>query len=407
MKMKLVLCVLLLSASAYLAAQEGQDKQKRAPVFDMDALQLEQSNEQLIQGQQLIEQVFEKEINPDEYIVGPGDQLLVKVWGAMEKQIPVLVSPEGYVIIPAVSEIFVSGKTLTESIRLITNELGQTFQNARFTVRLIKMRKFRVFVVGEIQNPGTYFLRTVDRLSDAIQLAQGLTNWGDDTRVELRRENGEVSVINLTDFYLTGNLDNNPMLSGGDVIFIPSIDLQGNYAIIEGNVGSQGIYQLRKQESLFDFLTRLRALNRRSNLENIILFRDGEKSSYSLLSRDSEAFSVQLKSGDRIMVPTIRNQVYVRGEVAQPGAFPYLADYSALDYAGLAGVMETAKGLNRIQVIRLKTGEIEQGKDVVVENGDIVVVPRRARENLKDVLTILTPIISIGISAFALVQATK
>lgn len=407
MKMKLVLCVLLLSASAYLAAQEGQDKQKRAPVFDMDALQLEQSNEQLIQGQQLIEQVFEKEINPDEYIVGPGDQLLVKVWGAMEKQIPVLVSPEGYVIIPAVSEIFVSGKTLTESIRLITNELGQTFQNARFTVRLIKMRKFRVFVVGEIQNPGTYFLRTVDRLSDAIQLAQGLTNWGDDTRVELRRENGEVSVINLTDFYLTGNLDNNPMLSGGDVIFIPSIDLQGNYAIIEGNVGSQGIYQLRKQESLFDFLTRLRALNRRSNLENIILFRDGEKSSYSLLSRDSEAFSVQLKSGDRIMVPTIRNQVYVRGEVTQPGAFPYLADYSALDYAGLAGVMETAKGLNRIQVIRLKTGEIEQGKDVVVENGDIVVVPRRARENLKDVLTILTPIISIGISAFALVQATK
>lgn len=405
--MKLVLCFLFLSASFHLSAQEGQDKQQRASVFDMDALQLQQSNEQLIQGQQLIEQVFEKEINPDEYIVGPGDQLIVKVWGAMEKQFPVLVSPEGYVVIPAVSEVFVSGKTLSESIRLITDELGKTFQNARYTVRLIKMRKFRVFVVGEIQNAGSYYLRAVDRLSDAIQLARGLTNWGDDTRIELRRENGEVNVINLTDFYLTGNLDNNPMLSGGDVIFIPSIDLQGNYAIIEGNVGSQGIYQLRKQESLFDFLTRLRALNRRSNLENIILFRDGEKSSYSLLNHDSEAFSVQLKSGDRIMVPTIRNQVYVRGEVAQPGAFPYLADYSALDYAGLAGVMESAKGLNRIQVIRFKTGQIEQGKDVVVENGDIVVVPRRARENLKDVLTILTPIISIGISAFALVQATK
>lgn len=197
------------------------------------------------------------------------------------------------------------------------------------------------------------------------------------------------------------------MLSGGDVIYIPAIDLQENYAIIEGNVGSQGIYQLRKQESLFDFLTRLRALNRRSNIENILLFRDGEKFSYSLLNTDSDAFSLQLKTGDRIMVPTIRNQVYVRGEVAQPGAFPHLADYSALDYAGLAGIMETAKGLNRIQVIRFKTGEIEHGKDIVVENGDIVVVPRRARENLKDVLTILTPIISIGISAFALIQASK
>ena len=398
---------MLLTATAYLSAQEEQSQQKRAPVFDMDALQLEQSNEQLIQGQQFIEQVFEKEINPQTYILGPGDQLFVKVWGAMEKQFPVMVSPEGYVIIPAVSEVFVSGKTLAESIRLITEALSTTFQNARFSVRLIKMRKFRVFVVGEIQNPGTYFLRAVDRISDAIQLAQGVTNWGDDTRIELRRENGEVSVINLSDFYLTGNLGNNPMLSGGDVIYIPAIDLQENYAIIEGNVGSQGIYQLRKQESLFDFLTRLRALNRRSNVENILLFRDGEKFSYSLLNTDSDAFSLQLKTGDRIMVPTIRNQVYVRGEVVQPGAFPYLADYSALDYAGLAGIMETAKGLNRIQVIRFKTGEIEHGKDIVVENGDIVVVPRRARENLKDVLTILTPIISIGISAFALIQASK
>lgn len=389
------------------AQNEEITKKDRVEVFDSDMNQLERSNEQLIPQAQLLEQVFEQEIDPESYILGPGDQLLIKIWGLLENQFFAIVSPEGHVLIPSVAEVFVARKSLADGSEAIKSALAEAFRDARFSVSLVKMRKFRVFVVGEANFPGTYFLRSVDRVSDAIQLAQGISTWGDDTRIELRNKNGDTQTININNFYLEGDLDNNPALSGGDVIYIPSINLNKEYVIIEGNVGSQGIYQIRENETLPAFLTRLRAINRNSDIENVILFRGDEKMTYNLLEKDTPANTLLLQRGDRVMVPTNRNRVYVRGEVTQPGAFPYLADYTAKDYAGAAGLLETAKDLDELFVIRTKTGKVEKGENVVVDNGDIVVVPRKSREAFKDILTILTPIISIGISAVALMQASK
>jgi len=113
-----------------------------------------------------------------------------------------------------------------------------------------------------------------------------------------------------------------------------------------------------------------------------------------------------LQTGDVIVIPSIRDQVYVKGEVLKPGPFPYLANYTARDYAGFAGLLETSKGLDNIYVIHTRTGEIEKGADVIVGNGDIVVVPRRSREVFKDYLSVLMPIISVGLSAYALIRTS-
>ncbi len=407
MKHRLLAVILIfVLGNAFIFAQQEETQQGRSSVFDVDMEQAQKSNEQLIPQQQFLEQTFEKAIDPATYLLGPGDQLLIKVSGVLEKEFISGVSPEGY-LAPSITEIYVSGKPLSVASELIKEALAKTFLNAKFSVRLVKLRKFRAFVVGEVRRPGTYYLRAVDRVSDAIQLAGGLTDWGDDTRIQLRHSNNTTDTVNVNEFYLTGNLENNDPLNGGDVIYIPPIDLKKNYVIIEGNVGSQGIYQIRQQEKLFDFLTRLQAINRRSDIENIILVRNDQKIAFNLLERNSKARGEVLLTGDRIIIPSNRNRVYVRGEVLQPGSFPYLANYTTKDYAGSAGILETAKGLKNLIVIRGETGQVETGEDVVVGNGDIVVVPRRARESFKDIMTILMPIISVGISAAVLIQTSK
>jgi len=389
--------------------QQGEKArlQERARVYDIDFQEIQRTNEQIVSQPQLLEQALEKEIDSTKYILGPGDKLLIKIWGPFENQFFVDVSPEGYIVIPASKEIKVSGLSLAEGIRLIKETLSKYFKEAKFSIRLIKLRKFRVYVVGEIQNPGTYYLRASDRLSDAIQLAGGLIEWSDEARIEIRHFNGSVDTVDINQFYLEGNLDANPHLNGGDIIYIPPINLEKNFVVIEGNVGSEGIYQVHSGETLFEFLTRTKAINRRAEINNILLYRNGEKYVYNLLSKSSKAKKEILQRGDRIFVPTNKRRVYVKGEVRQPGAFPYLASYTAADYAGLAGILETAKDMDEIYVIRNNTGKIEKGAKVMVFKGDIVVVPKRTREIIRDYLSILTSIISLAISTYALIRTTR
>lgn len=404
------MCVILLShlfaQDESLISREQEEKAKReTKIFDIDLL--ERQKDKTVPLPQLLEPAFDTTVDSTRYILGPGDQLLIKVWGIVDDQFLTQVTPEGYLIIPTIAEVMVSGKTIANASQLIKSELNKSFKNSHFSVRLIKMRKFRVFVVGEIETPGTYYLRAADRVVDAIQLAGGTLTWGDETRIQIRHLNGESDTLNISRFYLEGVLEENIYLAGGDIIYVPRIDLEKPYVIIEGNVGSQGIYQTLPEETLWEFLVRIGALSRKSNIENVVLVREDEKFIYDLLSSETGAQEEVLKKKDRIIIPTNRDQVYVKGEVAQPGPLPYLANYTTRDYAGFAGVLESAKNLNSIYVIRKETGKTEKGAGIIVNKGDVVVVPRNARESLKDILAILTPLISIGLSSYALIRSTR
>ncbi len=403
----LIILLLIIQGISQNVPQQNQTSQTTQPQTDVDLKQLQKTPEQIIPQRQFIEQALEKEIDSTKYVLGPGDQLLIKVWGIMDNQFVTEVTPEGYVIIPAIAEIRVGDKTLAMASKLIKAAMGKAFKHAYFSVRLLKLRKFRVFVAGEISNPGTYYVRAADRVSDVLQLSGGLLNWGNDTRIEVRHLNGTVDTVNINSFYLQGDMKDNPYLQGGDVVYVPPIDLEKNYVIIEGNVGSQGIYQFLPGETIYKFLTRLHAINRRSEIQNIVLKRNGKNQIFNLLEKEALAQKETLQTGDVIVIPSIRDRVYVKGEVAQPGPYPYLANYTARDYAGFAGLLETSKGLDDIYVVHTKSGEVEKGAEVIVANGDIVVVPRRSREIVKDYLSIIMPIISVGFSAYALIRTVR
>ncbi len=402
-----------------LFAQEEQQQQSMS-VFDRQSEQYRRSMERFYQERSftrtVVNQVLEDTLEARDYVVGPGDQFTLHIFGGLEDQFSFTVLPEGVVLIPTIGPLEISGLTLKKSKRKIVNFVKDYYVNADISVNLTALRKYRVYLSGEVNEPGTYFIQRTDRLSDILEASGmvgveegsntatiGLNDWADETRIQIRHENGQCDTVDLSRFYRNGDKNENPYLNGGDVIYVPSIDLTKDYVTIEGNVGYQGIYSLRPDEDLFEFLRRVQALNKRSNLESIILFRDGERNDVDLINNMAAYVDYDLQNRDRIIIPTTYNRVYVRGEVMNPGGYPYLANYKARDYIGQAGALDTAVGMDEISVIRHETGEILKGADVVVKKGDTVILPKRTREVFKDYMSILMPIVSIAISTVALI----
>lgn len=409
--------ILILFISTFIGAQENQ-----LPLLDLQNQKYNMSLEKLYQNRSVIRtvspQVLEAALDADTYIIGPGDKFKVSVFGELEKDFEFDVLPVGDVIIPTVGQYHIAGLTLSDAKKMIERVVQGNYIKAEIAVNITGLRKFRVYYTGEVKAPGTYFAQATDRLSDIVEVSQvpaetpnevtsSLSDWADDTKIKITHLDGSSDVYDLSRFYRYGDKSQNPNLKGGDIIFVPAIDLKRSYVIIEGNVGFQGIYPLKSNETLFELLTRVSALSKKSNLENLIVERGQKNETINILTEQDRFRNYKLQSGDKIIISTIYDRVYVRGEVFNPGAYPYLANYTAKDYIGRAGTLDSADDIEDVIVMRQKTGEMLRGPDVIVEKGDTIIIPKRAREIFKDYMAILTPIISIGISAYALIQSSK
>lgn len=400
--------------------------QEQTQLFDRQNEKYETSLQKFYQQRAvtrtIVTQVLEDELEAADYTVGPGDRLEVNIFGELEDKLEFTVLPEGNVLIPTIGDLKISGLSLEEAKELILAEVKKYYIKAKISVNLIGLRKFRIYLTGEVKNPGSYFVQGSDRLSDVLEIsggttsavpldktgspvtmAAGLNDWADDTQIEIRHKDDSVDKIDITRFYRLGDKSSNPYLRGGDIIFAPSIKLTDPYVIIEGNVGNQGVYSLKDNETLTTFLRRVCALSKRSNLESIILIRDGKRQKLDILNEQEKYENFTLKNRDKIMIPTIYDKVYVRGEVYTPGAFPYLANYLSKDYIGLAGALDSGVDEDKIIVVRQTSGEVLKGPNIIIEKGDTIILPKRGREVFKDYITIIAPIVSMFIATLALV----
>jgi protein involved in polysaccharide export with SLBB domain len=388
-----------------------EEKEIPAPetpkIFDIDILTPEKSIEKILPAEQYLEQALDAEIDSSSYILGPGDLLLINIWGPLSNQVMSQITAEGYVVIPEITDVKVAGLSLANGSELIRNTLDKYFKDTHFTIRLMRLRKIRVYVTGEVENPGAYFVRGVDRLGDLIELADGLSSGADDTRIQITHLSGVSEEFDYNQFYRFGDRDANPLLLGGDVVYIPTVDMSRDYVIIEGNIESQGIYRLKQGETLYEIMQRMEALNRENDIQNVTLVRGNNQKYFNLLTDLESARNEVLSTGDKVYIQAIREYVYVQGEVDFPGAYPYMANFTSKDYAGMGGLRETAQSIDKIEVVHVLNGSKEKGGNVIVQKGDMVVVPQRRRENTKDVLAILTPIFSITISTIALIVASQ
>ena len=420
---KLILMVFSLTFLVSIRAQDLSDLQ-RMEILDRESKKYESSLERFYKSRSVLRvtapQVLDDELDADEYIVGPGDQFSLHIFGELETVFSFNVLPEGEVDIPTVGSISINGLSLREAKEKIHEKVRANYIKADLSIKIVSLRKFRVYLTGEVKLPGTFFAQGSDRVSDIIEVGDGLTDWADETNIEIIRLDGTKKVVDLTRFYRFSDKSHNPPVRGGDIINAAPIDLNRPYVLVESRIdktpamtanqmqrinaekSTRKIFRLLDDEIVIDFLNRISAYSAEVDLSNITLRREAREIRIDLLTNFENYNTFKLQSKDLLIIPNIISEVYVQGEVMQPGSFPFTANLTARDYAGMAGVIETAVSVKDFRIFRAASGKIDKGGDLIVEKGDMVIVPRKRRETFKDYLAIVVPIFSIFISTYTI-----
>ncbi len=278
-----------------------------------------------------------------EYELGPGDQLMLVITGDVELAYNLDVTRDGYIVIPDVGQIFVSGHTLAEMRDMLYYRLGRVYSGVsrradattRFDISLAHVRSLLVYLVGDVVRPGAYQVSAVSKVFNALYRAGGPADQGSFRNVEVRRGGQTVSRIDIYDYLLRGDTRNDIRLAQGDIVFVPPA---GPQVDVSGNVRRPGIFEVKSGEGLVDvlsfaggmaadaFVNRIQIdrilpfAQRQPGRERVLMDVDLEK----LLDRHE---NVAVTDGDQIKVFSVsderRNRVAVTGDVIRPGDYEY------------------------------------------------------------------------------------
>ena len=351
----------------------------------------------------LLEDAYEQAIDPETYIVGPGDYFSLVIWGIVETGFQVPVSPEGMLVIPTIGVLEVDGLTLKETKMLIKNKAQKNYKKTIVSTILMSVRKIKVHVTGEILDPGTFVATPLDRVSDLIYRAGGLKQYSDAQNIMIKHNNNDEEIINFSEYIEKGDLEHNPLVKGGDRIIVPNMDYSDRVVRVEGSVEKPGFYPLLPDENVVDFLNRYDLLDASQNFTNIRLHRSEEDVIVVDLT-DPEIDQTVLKNGDNIVLTVNISIVYVMGAVLKPGPLDFVENLKVRDYVGMAGVNENAGNLNNVRVRHAATGRVEKGIHTKIYPGDLIEVPIRNSKRFSEYLQIAGQLATLIIAYFAITK---
>ena len=292
---------------------------------------------------------LETALDPATYVLGPGDTFGVSIGGAIPIQFLVPVAADGTLVIPDAGRFEAAGRTLAAVQREVESGLQRAFRNVQTAVVLAQPRPFLVHVAGSVPRPGRHAVRPAARVEDALVIAlEGASpleavQASDPFAIALRsvlleRADGASEVLDLRRYYALGDLSQNPMLRGGDVLRVRSF-LQENGVRVEGAVPQGGVFDLRPGDTAVDLLALALADTDLSVLGPVRYVSRGAKEGRPLAP--SEWSTVQLQPGDRLLVAEAEpdaGEAEVAGRVVFPGTFPItIGTTSVGDLVEMAG----------------------------------------------------------------------
>ena len=197
---------------------------------------------------------FEPNMNiatPASYVVGPGDQVAIDVYGASQTSKTYEVSPEGTIIIEGFGPIEIGGLTVAQANQKIKDQLGQRYRQSSIRMTVGQTRTITVNVMGEVSAPGTYTLSAFASVFHALYMAGGVNGLGTLRNIKVYRGGRQLSVVDVYDYILNGRLSGNVRLADGDVIVVGPYDC---IVDITGNVKRPMAYEMKKNESVATLL---------------------------------------------------------------------------------------------------------------------------------------------------------
>ena len=268
---------------------------------------------------------FEPQMNiatPQNYVLGPGDEVVVDIYGASQNTLTNTISPDGTITISGYGPIQISGLSVAAAQKKLRNTLGSRYKSSSLKLTLGNTRSILVNVMGEVKTPGTYTLSAFATVFHALYMAGGTNDLGTLRNIKVYRQGRLVTVVDVYQYILNGRLAGNIRLQDNDVIQVePYESLVG----ITGNVKRPMFYEMRKNESVATLLKYAGGFTGDAHKKSVRLVRQtGERYQvYNVNEFDMATF--KLADGDAITVDGIlnrfENMVEIKGAVFRPGQF--------------------------------------------------------------------------------------
>ena len=261
-----------------------------------------------------------------DYVVGPGDEVLVRAWGQVDVDYHAVVDRNGILSIPKVGSINVGGVRYDQLQGLVKSSIGRIYNNFDLTVTLGQLRSFEVFVVGQVKHPGAYTIGPMSTLVNAVYLSGGPSASGSMRRIELKRGGRTLSEFDLYDLLLKGDKSRDLRLQAGDVINVRSV---GPQVAIAGSVNAPAVFEAKDGESLGDLVAWAGGFSTTAQTQKLSLQRNLNGTAREVQDIDlaSGGLKTALKAGDIATVsaisPQIKNAVTLRGNIAESKLFAW------------------------------------------------------------------------------------
>lgn len=362
---------------------------------------------------------FEPNMNiatPQNYVLGPGDQLVIDVYGESQKTLVHTISPEGTITVAGVGPVPVSGLSVTAAQNKIKNTVGSLYTNSEVRLTLGQTRTIMINIMGEVKTPGTYRLSSFATVFHALYMAGGINSLGTLRNVKVFRSGKLVTVVDIYEYILNGRLAGNVGLQDNDVI---QVDPYECLVGITGNVKRPMFYEMRRTETVGTLLKYAGGFTGDAYKKSVRLVRQtGDRYTvHNVDEFDMNAFTVD--DGDAVSVDAIinryENMVEIKGAVFRPGQFNISGDVCSV-----RSLIQAADGLTEdaflehaiihrlkedrtLEIIPIDVKGIMDGNvaDVPLKNEDVVFIPTQEELRKERSFTITGEVMTPGTYEYA------
>lgn len=265
---------------------------------------------------------------PPEYVLGPGDELRIQYYGSRSDTFALIIDRNGVVNLPNVGEISLSRLTFNQARALLAEKIGSKMIGVTTSITMGRLRSIRVFVLGDVRNPGSYLVSSLSTISHALFISGGVSKHGSLRHVQLKRSGKKVAELDIYDFLLKGDSRNDRRLSPGDVVFIPPV---GELVAVSGEVIRPGIYERKNEKTINNIISLAGGLSpiadrTRGQIDRLEAAGSRRSISFDLTAK---GLSEKVRNGDIIQIhtlPDVRSEyVTLSGAVKRPGRYGYKA----------------------------------------------------------------------------------
>lgn len=343
---------------------------------------------------------FEPSVNlatPPNYRLGPGDEVIIDIWGTSQNTIRQQISPDGTINIEKIGPVSLSGMTVSAANDYLKKVLGKTYSgldsaegNLEIRLTLGNTRTIQINVMGEVMQPGTYALSSFSTVFHALYRAGGVNEIGSLRSVQVVRSGQKIADVDVYDFIMKGKIQDDIRLQEGDVIIVPAYEVMVKFS---GNVKRPMRFEMKAKESLATLIQYAGGFDAEAYTKSLRVVRqNGEEYEINTV-RDKDFSAYQMRNGDVVTAEAIlnrfTNKLEIRGAVYRPGIYQLSGELNTVralitEARGLTGdafmkraVLQRERPDLTTEIVSVDVAGILNGTspDIPLQKNDILNIP--------------------------------